>query len=274
MDVQNTTDEKKKSIEEAENDHAALQKDLVATGELVTLDNGVPIDMALTELPAKEQARILRKIDFRVLPLLVFLYLCAYIDRNNSESPSLARCFGSGTDLTTTVGNAKVAGLTDDLNIVGLQYNGVVSIFFVPYTLLEVPSNIILKLTRPSLWISCLLFSWGLVMTLMGTVTSRQGLYAARFFLGVAEAGFFPAASFLLTMWYKRYEYQRREYAFRRIFPSSRLTCARLRNLLCHGVAVWSVLWAAGLCYSENGWYWDPNRLAMVCFVQRRVSHY
>lgn len=69
----------------------------------------------------------------------------------------------------------------------GLQYNTAVTLFFVPYTLLEVPSNIVLKLMRPSRWISILLFSWGLVMTLMGTVSSYSGLLAARWFLGVAE---------------------------------------------------------------------------------------
>jgi len=59
----------------------------------------------------------------------------------------------------------------------------------------EVPSNIVLKLMRPSVWISVLLFGWGLVMTLMGVVKSYEGLVAARFFLGVAEAGFFPAST-------------------------------------------------------------------------------
>lgn len=44
----------------------------------------------------------------------------------------------------------------------------------------------------------------------MGLVSSYKGLLAARWFLGVAEAGFFPAATFILTLWYKRYEYQRR----------------------------------------------------------------
>lgn len=59
----------------------------------------------------------------------------------------------------------------------------------------EVPSNIVLKMVRPSLWISVLLFAWGLVMTLMGVVNSYEGLLATRFFLGVAEAGFFPAST-------------------------------------------------------------------------------
>ena len=66
-------------------DADGLTKD-IGPGELVILDNGVPRDAAITELPAKEQSRVLRKVDFRVVPLLTFLYLIAYIDRNNSAS--------------------------------------------------------------------------------------------------------------------------------------------------------------------------------------------
>ena len=66
---------------------------------------------------------------------------------------------------TGSVGNAKVAGLTKDLHMSGAQYNTAVTLFFVPYTLLEVPSNIVLKLMRPSRWIALLMFTWGTTMT-------------------------------------------------------------------------------------------------------------
>jgi hypothetical protein len=72
-------------IEQADTSQdGTLSKEIAASDELVTLDNGVPVDEAVTELPAKEQSRILRKVDIRVVPLLTFLYLIAYIDRNNS----------------------------------------------------------------------------------------------------------------------------------------------------------------------------------------------
>lgn len=115
----------------------------------------------------------------------------AYLDRSN-------------------IGNARIAGMYEDLELYGLRYNTALTVFFVPYALFEVPSNIVLKMIRPSIWISILCFSWGLVMTLMGLVTSYEGLIAARIFLGVTEAGFFPAATYLLTIWYQRYEVQRR----------------------------------------------------------------
>jgi hypothetical protein len=77
--------------------------------------------------------------------------------------------------------------MTDDLRMNGIQYNTAVTLFFVPYTLLEVPSNIVLKMMRPSHWMAILMFSWGLVMTLMGLTSSYGGLLAGRFFLGVTE---------------------------------------------------------------------------------------
>jgi len=43
-----------------------------------------------------------------------------------------------------------------------LQYNTAVTLFFPPYCLFEVPSNIVLKIIRPSVWLSILLFSWGI----------------------------------------------------------------------------------------------------------------
>ena len=86
MDSQNgKTDEK--HIEEAENGKGViLSKYLDFSGELVTLDNGVLTNEIMTELPAKEQSRILRKVDLRIVPLLTFLYLVAFIDRTNSAS--------------------------------------------------------------------------------------------------------------------------------------------------------------------------------------------
>jgi MFS family permease len=171
--------------------------DFEAQKQLRTVEAGLSPEQvdAIINVDPKEEARILRKIDFRLVPMLALLYLLAFIDRSN-------------------IGNARIAGMYDDLSLQGLKYNAAVTIFFVPYTLLEVPSNIVLKMLRPSIWLSILCFAWGLVMTLMGLVDSYGGLLAARFMLGVAEAGFFPAATYLLTIWYRRYEVQRRMAVF------------------------------------------------------------
>ncbi|KAI1608295.1 major facilitator superfamily domain-containing protein [Exophiala viscosa] len=173
--------------ESDEKHHGIADSEIDAHGGLRTVELGLA--------PSQEQTRILRKVDYRLVPLLALLYLVAFIDRGN-------------------IGNAKIAGLYDDLHLHGLQYNVALTLFFIPYGFFEVPSNIVLKVLRPSIWLSILMFSWGTVMTLMGTISSYQGLLITRFFLGVAESGFFPAATYLLTIWYKRYEVMQRMAVF------------------------------------------------------------
>lgn len=85
------------------------------------------------------------------------------------------------------------------------------SIFFIPYILLEVPSNIVLKkFKRPSHYIGILVLSWGIIMTLTGIVKNFAGLMICRVLLGVAEAGFFPGAVYLITHWYAQRQVQTR----------------------------------------------------------------
>ena len=99
--------------------------------------------------------------------------------------------------------NAKIEGLSRDLNLVGHQWNIVLSLFFVPYILGEVPSNIVLKsFKRPSVYLGILVTAWGVIMTLHGVVQNFAGLLAVRVLLGVFESGFYPGAIYLCSSWY------------------------------------------------------------------------
>lgn len=80
----------------------------------------------------------------------------------------------------STVGNAKVAGMNQDLKLTGTQYNIALTVFFFPYALLEIPSNMVLKVMRPSLWLGIMILAWGTVMTLMGLVKNYHELAGAR----------------------------------------------------------------------------------------------
>lgn len=88
------------------------------------------------------EKKLLRKIDFRLLPILCILYLFAFLDRIN-------------------IGNAHLFGMDKDLKMKGHDFNIALSVFFIPYILLEVPSNLILKKIRPSVWLSSVMFGWG-----------------------------------------------------------------------------------------------------------------
>ncbi|KAF4960799.1 hypothetical protein F66182_18252, partial [Fusarium sp. NRRL 66182] len=130
-------------------------------------------------------------IDFRILPVFAFLYLLSHVDRTN-------------------LGNAKIEGMTADLGLVGNQYNVASTLFFIPYIIFEIPSNMMLKRVSPHIWLTILVLGWGVVMTLMCVVQNYSGLIACRIFLGIFEAGFFPGAVYIISSWYIRSELQQR----------------------------------------------------------------
>ena len=91
--------------------------------------------------PAAER-RLSLKIDLHVVPILFILFMLAFLDRIN-------------------IGNARLQGLEADLDMSGHDYNIALFIFFIPYILCEVPSNILLKKIAPSTWLSGIIVAWG-----------------------------------------------------------------------------------------------------------------
>ena len=104
-------------------------------------------------------------------------------------------------DVSVNIANANVFGLSQELGIAtGNKYNIALVIFFVPYILFEIPSNILLKKMKPRVWLSICMFGFGLVTMLQGFVQNYSGLLATRFFLGLFESGMFPGAFYLIGM--------------------------------------------------------------------------
>lgn len=148
-------------------------------------ESQAPIDAAL-------EKKLVRKVDRNLIPILFVLLLLAFLDRVN-------------------IGNARIQGLEADLNMHGTDYNIALFIFFITYILCEIPSNIILKKIRPSVWLSGIIFCWGksrsvliefaklkvpgVITALQGVSQSFGGLVACRLLLGAFEAGFFPGKS-------------------------------------------------------------------------------
>lgn len=83
----------------------------------------------------------MRKLDLRLIPWLSFLYLASFLDRTN-------------------VGNAKVDGLQQALRMTNGQYNASLTIFFVSYSVFEPVTNVLLKRTRPSIFIPTIIVLW------------------------------------------------------------------------------------------------------------------
>lgn len=117
------------------------------------------------------------------------------------------------------------------------QYNACLSLFFVSYAGFEPLTNILLKRLRPSIFLPAIMVLWGICMVCMGLVHDFSGLAAARFFLGVAEAGLFPGVNYYLSCWYKRSEIGIRA----AIFFSAAALAGSFGGLLAAAIAVGEV---------------------------------
>ncbi|KAH0563195.1 hypothetical protein GP486_002241 [Trichoglossum hirsutum] len=111
--------------------------------------------------------------------------------------------------LTCTWNNiaaARVAGIQDSLNLTSTQYATSVSVLFIGYVSMQIPSNIFLVQLRPSIYLPSVMTIWGALSFMTGLVQNSSSLYLTRFFLGIFEAAYYPGALFLISSWYKRSE--------------------------------------------------------------------
>ncbi|KAL5337270.1 major facilitator superfamily domain-containing protein [Aspergillus crustosus] len=119
----------------------------------------------------------------------------------------LMNCNGSTRKQGNTAA-AKLAGIEEDLNITDVQYQTCVSILFVGYILMQLPSNIIVgKIRWPGVYICAAMGIWGLLSALTCLVQNFAGLMSSCFFLGFIEAVFFPGALFYLSLFYNQKQY-------------------------------------------------------------------
>jgi len=134
--------------------------------------------------PAAIEARTLRKVRARIIPLVFILFVIAVLDRNNIGFAALT--------------------MKQELSISSEQYGLVAGIFFFGYFIFEIPSNLLLHRIGARIWIARILITWGIITVLSGFAQSVHQLYAARFLLGVAEAGYFPGIVLYLTYWFRQ----------------------------------------------------------------------
>ncbi len=132
------------------------------------------------------RAALIRRITFRLVPFLFFLYVIAYLDRVNVSVAKLQ--------------------MKPDLHFSDAVYGLGTGIFFLGYFLFEVPSNLIMVRVGARRWIARIMFTWGLFAIAMLFTRDAASFYTLRFLLGIAEAGFFPGVILYLTYWFTRPE--------------------------------------------------------------------
>ncbi|KAJ6441271.1 monooxygenase [Purpureocillium lavendulum] len=177
---------------------------------------------------AKYERRVLRKIDWRLLPILGCLYTIALVDRSN-------------------VAVARIAGMDEDLGLAeGSRASIILMVFFIGYVLFQIPSNALIHRIGAANWLAFFAVTWGLATLVIGFLQNWQGLAALRALLGVFEAGFFPGCVYLVSSWYARYEVQKRMAGF--FMTASALSA--FANILAYGII------QIANHHSYKGWRW------------------
>jgi MFS family permease len=155
-------------------DNARIEKALAADLDSFVEDPGL-------------DRRLNRKFDIHILPYLFGIWLFSFIDRSN-------------------IGNARIAGLATDLKIsTGTAFNVALLVFYIPYILVDVPSNLLVKKFRAGVYLPSLITAWGVVCMCMGFITNYAGLIACRLLLGLFEGGILGGVIIYLAMFYRRH---------------------------------------------------------------------
>ncbi|KAJ4192426.1 hypothetical protein NW767_010652 [Fusarium falciforme] len=135
----------------------------------------------------KAKKMFLRKLDRWIIPPVMLLYLFSFFDSVN-------------------IGNARLYGLGEDLDLVGDQYQLAVSILFVTYILSEVPSNIAFQKFTPSRWLALITTGGGVMAALTSIIQSFHGLIICRLLLNALEGSLFPGLAVYLAFFYTKRE--------------------------------------------------------------------
>jgi MFS transporter, ACS family, tartrate transporter len=169
--------------------------------------------------------RARRRTGRRLLPFLFILYVVAILDRVNVAYAALQ--------------------MSHDLHFSDRVFGLGAGIFFFGYLLLEIPGALIVERWSARRWIARILISWGLITVLIACVNTAREFYVARFFLGAAEAGFFPGIVVYLTHWFRYEDRAKAVAAFMSAIPVSNIIGSPLAGF------VLGVRW-----FNLQGWRW------------------
>ncbi|CAI6334776.1 unnamed protein product [Periconia digitata] len=131
-----------------------------------------------------------RKVDKRLLIWYAFVYLIMRIHVSNISNAAIIN-LEAGTGIRKQLGNLSSS-----------QWAWALSIFYYPYMVFEPFATLALKHFNPNVWMSRIMLTWGIISMCQGATQNYAGILACRFFLGAAEAGFYPGVLYHFSFWY------------------------------------------------------------------------
>ncbi|KAI0895841.1 MFS general substrate transporter [Annulohypoxylon nitens] len=142
-----------------------------------------------------EERVFIQKLDVFLVTMLSFGYFIKNLDQTN-------------------ISNAFVSGMKEDLGMNGNQINLVDTAWTVGYVVGQIPSQIILTKVRPSIWVPSCELVWTVLTFCLAAAKTSNHVITIRFFVGLAESIFYPAAHTILGSWYKPSELGKRACIF------------------------------------------------------------
>jgi len=169
--------------------------------------------------------RIFRRAGFRLIPLILAMYIASFLNRVNVSFAALT--------------------MNQDLGFSPEIFGWGTGVFFLGYLVFEVPANLIMERVGARLWLSRIMISWALVSMAFAWVQGPVSFFLLRFLLGLAEAGFYPGILLYFTYW----------------FPAA--TRARILAVFCMGIPLANIIgaplsgWLLGFAAGGmKGWQW------------------
>jgi len=176
-----------------------------------------------------------RKVALRFVPLLTIAYLFNYLDR-------------------TSLGFAALT-MNQQLGLSASQFGLAAGVFFLGYSLFEIPSNLLLYRLGARRWLARIMISWGIVSAATAFVVGPNSFYGLRLLLGITEAGFFPGVTFFLAAWFPA-QYRTRMLAWFLVgIPMSSLVGAPVCGMLLQMDGIWAL----------RGWQWLFLLVSLPC---------
>ncbi|KAL6239669.1 hypothetical protein BDW75DRAFT_236276 [Aspergillus navahoensis] len=204
-----------------------------------------------------EEEQVVKKFDRRLIPFLALLYLLSFLDRSN-------------------IGNAKIAGLTEDLSLSSSQYEWLLTAFYITYILFEW-MTLLYRVFPAHVYISLCVFGWGLVASLQSLATSFRAMVFLRAVLGITEAAFGPGVPFYLSLFYKREELAFRNALFISAAPLASSFASSLAWLIVESssygpIAPWRTLFLVegfpSVIVAVFAWFMIPDSPGTSAFLE------
>ncbi|KAL4801113.1 major facilitator superfamily domain-containing protein [Aspergillus venezuelensis] len=206
-----------------------------------------------------EEQQVVKRFDRRLVPFLALLYLLSFLDRSN-------------------IGNAKIAGLMEDLKLSSSQYEWLLTTFYITYILFEW-MTLLYRVFPAHVYISLCVCGWGLVASFQSLASSFGAMVFLRAVLGITEAAFGPGIPFYLSLFYKREELALRTGLFISAAPLASSFASSLAWLIVKSssdgpIAPWRSLFLVegfpSVIVAVFAWFMIPDAPGSAAFLEPR----